>query len=158
MTIDPAPGLHTGALASSLCTGGQWITGIVMSGHKLRVEGELHGVLSRAKLVRSRVPGPDWSTGVGSSSKLCNATRVHRPAAPSCWTIRVRRVSFLTRVTNAIGARLFPQSKLICGRARWACRRLRLATRSADPVVATLANVALIGAIDPASAQSPISC
>jgi hypothetical protein len=47
--------------------GGQWITGIVMPGHKLGVERKLHGVLRRARLVRSRVPGPDWSTGVGST-------------------------------------------------------------------------------------------
>jgi hypothetical protein len=76
---------------------------------------KLHGVLSRAKLIGSRVPGPDWSTGAGSSFVICSATCVHRPAAPSCWTIRVRRVSFLSRVTNARGARLFPQSKsVIC--------------------------------------------
>jgi len=31
-----------------------WIAG---SGHKLMVEKKLHGVLSRARLVRSRVPG-----------------------------------------------------------------------------------------------------
>ena len=50
-------------MASSLRTGGQWIAGIVTSGRKLRLEQKLHGVLSRANLVRSRVPGPDWSTG-----------------------------------------------------------------------------------------------
>jgi hypothetical protein len=74
---------------------------------------KLHGVLSRATLIGSRVPGPDWSTGAGSSFVICSATCVHRPAAPSCWTIRVRRVSFLSRVTNARGARLFPQSKSV---------------------------------------------
>jgi hypothetical protein len=61
----PAPSLHRGAydMASSPRTGGQWIAGIVTSGRKLRLEGKLHGVLSRARLCRSRVPGPDWSTG-----------------------------------------------------------------------------------------------
>ena len=45
--------------------GSQWITGIVMPGHELPVERKLHSVLGRARQARSRVPGPDWSTGAG---------------------------------------------------------------------------------------------
>jgi hypothetical protein len=67
LLLDPAAEpAHGCPHMASGCTDGQWITWIVMSGHELSGRKKLHGVLGRARLVCSRVPGPDWSTGVGS--------------------------------------------------------------------------------------------
>jgi hypothetical protein len=80
-----AGGLLCGQLHGvRLCTGGQWITWIAGSGHKLMVEKKLHGVFSRARLVRSRIQtGAPASWVVLALSQLRNQL-VHRPAAPSC--------------------------------------------------------------------------
>src|SRR5262245_7438012 len=62
---DTRRGLLCGQLHGvRLCTGGQWIAWIVGQVTNLSVEKKLHGVLSRASLVRFS-SDPNWSTGAG---------------------------------------------------------------------------------------------
>ena len=81
---------------------------------------KMHGVFSRARLVCSRVlrirTGALASWVVLALSQFAQPTR-SSARRTSCWILKVRRVSFLSRVTNARAARLFhnqdPQSRLV---------------------------------------------
>src|SRR5215471_19345774 len=105
-------------MAFRLCTGGQWITWIAGSGHKLMVEKKLHGIFSRAEV--SSFQDPNWSTGELGSSCVISVAQPTRSSARRTLVLKTVFPSrdivstsecggypYLGRVTTARGARLF---------------------------------------------------